>query len=388
MQSKITKRLIDSLKTEARDYYVFDTELTGFAVRVRVTGSMSYIVQYKAGKGRGAPTRRISLGLVGRMTPDEARAKARDELRSPATDNRRAAPGILDQVIDDYLRDHAAKRKGSTNAWVTSIAHRVIKPAFGKMDMNKVTRQDVACLHSSLNETPVAANRALAVLRALYSWAGRHGHVNEGFNPARNIEKFPERPRERYLTHEEFARLGDALRDTSIDPGAVAAIRLLVLTGARLREIINAKWEYADFDRALLNLPDSKTGRKPIYLGATTLEILHNLPRKSVFIVPNQSGQVRGDLKRPRAAITKAAKLDGLRIHDLRHSFASVGAAASLGLPIIGKLLGHSEPATTARYAHLDSDPMHAAVNMIGMTIEAAMRGEDRKVIPLRTGSH
>jgi integrase len=378
MQAKITKRLIDSLKTEAKDYYVFDTETIGFAVRVRATGHMSYILQYKAGHKRGAPTRRINLGTIGTITPDQARNKALAHDRAASAPRHQLT---LAEIADKYLKEHATKRKSAK--WTESILERVLKPALGKMNANKVTRQDVARLHSSLSEKPVAANRALAVLRALYNWAGRHGDIDEGFNPARNIEKFPEQSRERFLTTEEFARLGDALRDTTIDPGAVAAIRLLILTGARLREILECRWEYVDFDRATIFLPDSKTGRKPIYLSDAAIEILRNLPRRSEFILPGGRGAPHADLKRPWAAVTKAARLDGLRIHDLRHSFASVGAAASLGLPIIGKLLGHAQPSTTARYAHLDADPMHAAVNKIGATIEDAMKAGSRKVIPL-----
>jgi hypothetical protein len=142
-------------------------------------------------------------------------------------------------------------------------------------------------------------------------------------------------------------------------------IRLLILTGARLREILHARWEFIDFERGVIFLPDSKTGKKPIYLSAAALAVLSTLPHLegNPHIIPgDRTGQPRVDLKRPWTAVTKAARLEGLRIHDLRHSFASIGAGASLGLPIIGKLLGHSQPSTTARYAHLDADPMRRAV--------------------------
>ena len=169
-------------------------------------------------------------------------------------------------------------------------------------------------------------------------------------------------------------------RRRKLDPHAVAAVRLLVLTGARLREILDAKWEHVDFERGVINLQDSKTGAKPIYLSAAALAILAALPRieHNPYVIPGgKAGAPRSDLKKPWAAVTKAAGLDGLRIHDLRHSFASVGAGASMGLPIIGKLLGHSQPATTARYAHLDADPMRRAVETIGATIGAALKGAD-----------
>jgi integrase len=291
---------------------------------------------------------------------------------------------------------------------------RIVKPAFGSMKPDRVMRRDAARLHSSMSDRPVQANRTLAILGSLYSWAGKSGYVAEGHNPARGLEKFPERPRERFLTNDEFARLADALRQgetiglpytvdetkpnakyaskpdarrTKLDPFAIAALRLLMLTGARLREILHAKWVYVDFQRGVMFLPDSKTGKKPIYLSAAALAILSDLPRieGNPFIIAGaKDGAPRADLKKPWAAVTKAADLEGLRIHDLRHSFASVGAGASMGLPIIGKLLGHSQPATTARYAHLDADPMRRAVETIGATIAGAMAGSQKSAAPIR----
>jgi integrase len=217
----------------------------------------------------------------------------------------------------------------------------------------------------------------------------------------------------RYLTSEELGRLGDALRTAEtaglpwevdetnpkakhlpkaekrrrvLDPFAVAAIRLLILTGARLREILHTRWEQVDFDRGIIHLPDSKTGAKPIYLSAAALAVLSALPRieSNSHVIPGgKDGAPRADLKKPWAAVAKAANLNGVRLHDLRHSFASVGAGASLGLPIIGKLLGHSQAATTHRYSHLDADPLRRAADTIGATISAAMDGRTATVVPI-----
>jgi integrase len=282
------------------------------------------------------------------------------------------------------------------------------------MKAEALTRAQIATLHSKFKDRPFAANRFLAVVSKCFAWGSGRGLLPEGhINPARGIERYKEHARERFLTGEEMARLGDALhegetvglpfevddtkpnakhapkadkRRTKLDPFAVAAIRLLFLTGARLREILDAEWQHADFERGILFLPDSKTGRKPVYLSAATLTVLAGVPRieGNPFVIAGaKDGAPRADLKKPWAAVTRAAGLEGLRIHDLRHSFASVGAGASLGLPIIGKLLGHTQTATTRRYAHLGADPVRRAAETIGATIAAAMGNHAANVTPM-----
>ncbi|HTO78390.1 MAG TPA: site-specific integrase [Methylocystis sp.] len=228
--------------------------------------------------------------------------------------------------------------------------------------------------------------------------------------PALGVDRYPEKGRERFLTSEEPTRLGAALveavsiglpydvdetkpqakhaakRRVKIDPVAAAALRLLILTGARKREILDAQWSQVDLERGVIFLADSKTGKKPIYLSAAAQAVLTSLPRikgNPHIIAGSLDGAPRADLNRPRAAIRKAAGLDGVRLHDLRHSSASFGAGASLGLPIICKLLGHSQAATTHRYAHLDADPMRRAVETIRATISAAMEGKKVEVVQL-----
>jgi integrase len=283
------------------------------------------------------------------------------------------------------------------------------------MPLTQIRRANVSKMHSGARR-PGAANRALTVVSSIWNWAARqHEDLDLPPNTAMGIERNPEEGHERFLSGDELACLGDVLskaetaglpysvddtkaeakhapkpenRVRTLDPFSVAAIRLLLFTGARLREILHAKWDYVDFERGLLNLPTSKTGRKSIFLSAAALEVLANLPRLegNDFIMPGaKDGKPRADLKRPWEAVTQAAGLDGLRLHDLRHSFASVGAGGGLGLPIIGKLLGHATPAMTAKYAHLDNDPMRRAVNQIGATISAAMsRKPGAEVLPIK----
>lgn len=230
--------------------------------------------------------------------------------------------------------------------------------------------------------------------------------------------------RERYLSSDELARLGDALREaetvglpytvdetgkkakhapklenrrTVIPPSATAAIRLLLFTGCRLREVLHLEWAHVDLERGLLRIPDSKTGAKTIVLSAPAMAVLAGLPRMGRHVVPGLSAgaideRPRADLQRPWAAIARRAGLDGVRLHDLRHSFASVGAGASLGLPVLGKLLGHTQARTTSRYAHVDAGPLRRASDIIGGRIAAAMGeapsdGRDGAVLPLRRGA-
>jgi integrase len=187
------------------------------------------------------------------------------------------------------------------------------------------------------------------------------------------------KPKSKHAAKEENRR-------TVADPFAVAAIRLLIFTGARLREILHARWQDVDLERGIIYLQDSKTGKKPLYVSAAAMDVLAKLSQVegNPYVIPgDREGAPRVDLKRPWASITKAAKLDGLRLHDLRHSFASVGAGASMGLPIIGRLLGHSQPQTTARYSHLHADPLRRAADTIGATISAAMGVGSVDLMPL-----
>jgi integrase len=294
-----------------------------------------------------------------------------------------------------------------------------------------VRRADVAKLHAKLSDRPETANRCLSLISSIWNWAARREEVKREDNPAKGIERNRETRRERFLTSNEISRLGDTLRTaetsgipwtvdvdapgakhvpkknrmTVIDRHAAAAIRLLILTGARVSEVLTARWDWIDWERGLLFLPDSKSGKKAIYLPAPALAVLEDLPRVAgnphviaghkarkkngdeVETEKPAEGPPRTDLKKPWAAVAKHAGLEGVRLHDLRHSFASIGAGASLGLPIIGKLLGHTQPATTARYSHLDADPLHRAANLIGGHIAAALDGRRGEVITLRSGS-
>ncbi len=408
-RGRISKRSVDALicPPGLDRELLWDESLAGFGVAAFPSGKKVYVAQYRQ-NGR---SRRANIGAHGRLTPDQARSEAKKLLASVETgadpiQARREARAVRTfvEVAEDFMCQHvAAKRKSRTEASYREVLEKHVYPAVKSRRIVDVGRPDMVALHNSMKATPSVANRALAIVSSIWNWAARCDEVAAASNPCLGIERYPENARERFLTTDELARLGSALtegetigltykidetnpkakhapksdkRRVKLDPFAAGAMRLLILTGARLREILDARWEYVDIERGVIFLADSKTGKKPIYLSAAAQAVLASLPRidgNPYIIAGAKEGAPRADLKKPWAAVQKAAGLEGLRLHDLRHSFASFGAGASLGLPIIGKLLGHSQAATTQRYAHLDADPMRRAVNTIGATISAAM---------------
>jgi len=412
MGQRITKRTVNALKPGEREFTVWDDAVTGFGLRVRPSGAMSYVVVYRAGPGRGAPVRRYTIAAVGKIAPEDARARARAILgsvahgRDPAGQKttERAVPTVA-ELANRFMTEHVEpKRKRGTAQFYRDILDRIVKPSLGTTKADKLSRQQVGKLHSSLANTPFQANRVLAVLGSMYAFAERSNIVPEGANPARRIEKFKESRRERFLTVEELERLGGVIREaetigipwvidesksnakhlpdsekrfTKINKFAAAALRLLLFTGCRLREILNLQWEHVDLERGLLFLPDSKSGRKTVILNASVVAVLNQLEKIGPYVVPGDDpGKPRSDLHRPWRATTRRAGLAGVRLHDLRHTYASFGAGSGLGLPIIGRLLGHTQATTTARYAHLDNDPLRRASETIGGSIAAALEGK------------
>jgi integrase len=407
---RLTKRTIDAIGTSVRPTIYYDDELTGFGLWVSPRGTKSWFVEYRPGpRSRSVPKRRMVLGRANTLTPDQARNAAREALASVALgkdpaalqSSARAMP-TFGEFAERYLTDEAAaklKPRTVINYGIYLRKHAV--PLIGKIKLDNVMLSDVAKMHRQIGkDMPTTANRVVECIGSVYRYAATCGLVERGHNPAAYIEAFREQRRERFLSSQELGRLGDAMREaettgipweidekkptakhvpktvrhTRIDRHATAALRLLIFTGARLREILNLRWDYVDIERGLLLLPDSKTGRKTIVLNAPALSVLADLPRVgSSVIMGNDPDKPRHDLNRPWKLISKRAGLLGVRIHDLRHTYASIGVGAGLGLPVIGKLLGQLQASTTARYAHLDSDPLRHASERIGNQIAAAM---------------
>lgn len=396
---RITKRLVDAVKPAAKDGYLWDDELPGFGVKVTPTGRKVFLIQYRIGGAKGR-TRRVTLGNLGPVTCDEARTRAKELLGmtkqgiDPAAErDRQKADLIFGDVIDQFLREHVAQR---TKAATSREYHRALRlhvpQRLRRLHIGEITRAEIARLHHEMRDLPTQANKVLAILSKLFNWAESNGLRAAGENPCRHIRKYAETKRERFLSPKELASLGTALGSAEENSYAVAAVRLLVLTGARLNEILSLRWDWIDLDRGTIRLPDSKTGAKTLYLNAPALAVLSEIPRQKGnphVIVGEREGAHWVNLQKPWRAIRKTAGLDDVRLHDLRHTFASVAAMGGASLPMIGALLGHSQPQTTNRYAHLASDPMRAASDSIGSRIAAAMGAntDTGKVVPFAKGA-
>jgi integrase len=394
MLTRIIKRTVDAVHPGGADQFLWDAELKGFGLKVTPAGSKIYILQYRKG-GRGSPTKRVTIGRHGAVTPEQARKEAARLLGAVAHGGdpaavraaARAAPTIT-VLAERFLAEHVAtKTKPKTASLYCRLINRVIVPAIGGKRVCDVTRADISRLHHDHRATPYAANLTLAVLSKMFNLAERWGERPDGSNPCRHVEPYAEHKRERMLSAGEFARLADALKGCR-SPYIVAAIKLLIFTGARLSEILTLKWDWVDFGRGEARLPDSKTGAKTLHLPAPALAVLAELPRvegNPHVIVGNVAGARLVNLHKSWVAIRNAAGLHDVRLHDLRHAFASVAASSGMGLPIIGKMLGHTQAATTQRYAHLASDPVKAAVNSVAEKIAAAMHGNGAgEVVSLR----
>jgi integrase len=408
---------VTNAEPKSERYDLFDTKLTGFGVRVTPNGVKTFFVAYRSGDGGRLATKcRLTLGKFGVLTADEARSLADTHLSSlrfnadPVTAKaKRRATITLGELAQRFLTDHVnVKRKPTTAALYADVLNRIVLPEFGKQKVDGVSRADFARLHAALVSTPFQANRMLAVVGSMYGYGDKVGLVPDAFNPTRKIDRYKEEGRDRFLKTEEIMRLGDALhlaetdgipwvthedtpgakhlpihaenRRTKLSPHATAALRLLILTGARLREILNLRWSEVDLENQALFLADSKTGRKTIRLSDAAIAILSDLPRLGDFVIAGEDPKApRSDLKRPWAAVSKAAGLAGVRLHDLRHTYASIAAKEGVTMFALSKLLGHATTDMTQRYAHFGDDPLREATNAVGVVIGQKLGTEQHR---------
>ena len=392
LRAKLTKSKVEGTKPGEAVIKVYDTEVSGLSVRVYPNDRRAYYFRYRVGAGRAAKIREPKIGDHGTITADQARSIAKDwaaQVRrggDPLADRQALTDNpTMSELFDRYLEDFAKRhKKASSLKNDTRMIEKRLRPALGSTAVNDVTRQKIRALHRKLEDTPYEANRTLALLSKVFSFASNDLEwISQADHPVKGIKRFPEKKRKRYLTQIEIARLGEALAradagelDRPVTPYATAMIRLLILTGARHSEILNLRWDEVNFERGCLELSDSKTGEKEVFLPAAALQVLTEIRQvegNPFVIVGRKLGTHMVNIKDSWGALRKEAGLEDVRLHDLRHSFASVGARAGMSLPILGALLGHRETATTARYAHLSDDPRRLAADAIGQEIADAL---------------
>lgn len=414
---KLTKEVIDATLPRENVVILWDNSLKGFGLKVTPTGRKIYICQYRTGGGRRGITKRYTIGQHGSpWTSDTARKKAKQLLGLAANDldpakskqDQRAALNVS-ELCDLYLAEGCTTKKASTIKTDRGRITRHIKPLLGRKLVPDVSRGDVerflkdvaagktkADLKTGTRGRAIvkggrgAATRTVGLLGGIFTFA-----VSRGFradNPVRGVKRFPDQKNERFLSSAELGALGQLLREMEeegANASAIAIIRLLAFTGARKNEIVALEWSEVDFEHSCLRLNDSKTGQKVIPLGPPAIEVLSGIERigPSRYVFPSANGNARFQgVEKVWRKLRARGDFGDLRLHDLRHSYASMGLATGDALPVIGKLLGHADPKTTSRYAHLGDDPLRAAAERISGAVAKAMHGDDAKdtVVPMR----
>ena len=380
----LTKRNVEALPAADRETVYWDRDLTGFGVRVYPTGGKVYVAQARGPDG----PKRVTVGRHAVLGAEQARQRAaliiarvkagEDPVPLPLAAKFAGGPTVAD-LSRRYLEDHVAHRcKPKTARTARSVVNRHIVPTLGKVPLAALERRHIMELHERLCETPAMANMVVETVTHMYALARGWGLAPEDCNPCRSIPMNPKRKRERFLTDAEFTRLGQVLDEVSTkggaSAGAVSTIRLLMLTGCRRNEILTLRWTDVDLDAGEIHLADGKTGARTVHLSSAAVRVLAALPRKpgNPWVIPgHKAGTHMTDIDGAWETVRARAGLDDVRIHDIRHSFASRALALGEGLPIIGRLLGHRRVETTARYAHLARDSIKESAERVAVSIAA-----------------
>lgn len=359
-----------------------DVEVSALRLVVYPSGRKAWRMYYRAPDGR---QRRPVLGDATTIAPDEARRIAREWLVSLAhgddpqanREEHRGASTVAD-LVKRYRSDCLPRKKPTSQRSDEAMLDRFILPKLGSRLVKDLSFEDVAALHKRLGDTPYQANRVLALVSRLVSFAEQLGWREQGRNPARRVKKYPEKARHNPLSEVDLVRLGEALAGMERDgwsAHAVGAIRLLAVTGLRRSEMLSARWTDIDLDRGVLQLSDSKTGPRRVPLGPVAVDLLRGLKRddENVHVFP---GRVPGahlvDLQKPWREARRRAGL-ALRLHDLRHGVASAGLGEGLTLAEVARVLGHASEKTAHRYAELLDDPARAAATRAAAPIARAL---------------
>ena len=369
---RLDQRRVHTLKPRKSAYDVRDRDLKGFGVRILPSGAKRYFIH---SQHNGRRVWKI-VGEARSIGADEARARAKTLLaaiREGDDAQAAATPDIAFETVGaEVFRRYARNWKPSTLRVNRGYYHKQILPWFGGRPIGDIAARDVRRWFASLHETPVAADRSAPVLSVIMRQAEVYGYRPEGTNPCAGIKRYRRQGRERFLSTAEVHRLGEVLARHEADhPKAVAIVRLLLLTGCRKGEILTLKWRF--YREGKLFLPDSKTGPRTVWLSSAARAILDGLSRKAVWVFP--SPITDGCLSAVTVArvwhdVRLEAGLSDVRLHDLRHSYASMALAQGETVLTIGRLLGHRDPATTLKYIHLADSMVRQAVDTVGAALE------------------
>ena len=378
----ISRRTVEALSVD-RDTVFRDRSLTGFGVRVYPSGGKVYIVQIRGPEG----AKRVTVGRHGVITADRARSRAAliiarikaGEDPVPAPMAAKPAGPTVAEIAARYLEKHVDVHcKPKTAKTVRRVLARHIVPEFGKLALVEVEPDRIVDLHHRLRATPAMANLAVETLSQLFNKAEEWELAPAGANPCGSVRKYPRRRRERFLSGGEFDRLGQVLAEVEgegrVSASSVAAIRLLMLTGCRRNEILSLRWEDVDLEARELRLRDTKTGPRRVPMSPAAAGLLGGLARApgNPWVLPGRKpGSHLREIDGCWRIVRSRAQLRDVRIHDLRHSFASRALALGESLPMIARLLGHRKVETTARYAHLERETVRASAARIATSIGA-----------------
>jgi integrase len=391
VRKHITKSVVDGMKPEE---IIWDIKLIGFGVRFQ---RRDKVFVYKCRIGNRQ--RWFAIGKYGQpWTVAEAENRVKviqgdiaKDLDPAAIRDERVSNPTLRQAGAIFLETVVSKRRKGTQILYNDFLNRLIYPKLGDVKVAQIKFSDIVILHYGLRKTPITANRVIASLSALFSWCEKCGLRPRHSNPVQGVERFPEKSKERFLSSRELGRLGIALtraeRNNTESIFVLAAIRLLIFTGCRRNEILELQWKHIIFESAMLLLPETKTGARPVYLSEPALSVLAGLPKvskNSFVIVGDKEGQHLVNLRKPWLRICKVARFRDVRIHDLRHSFASVVVNGGASLPIIGKLLGHAKSSTTEKYSNFAADPVRAVNEAMGSQIAAMLSGHKGNVVEFK----
>lgn len=393
---KLTKTTVDKLAPDAEDYVIWDAALPGFGIRVKPSNVKSYVVQYRNRK-TGA-SRRKTIGQHGPLltfhkAKEQARIILADALKGndPVADDRaiREAATVR-HLAADYLEQHAVPKKRPRSVDNDrSMINRIILPRLGSKKVAAVQSRDIHLLHVAMKNTPYQANRVLALLSKMLSLAVKWGWRSD--NPVRGIERFQEKRRERWLSDDELRRLL-AVLTIHQNQRAANAVRFQLLTGARLGEVLKACWSDIDLERGVWTKPSHHTKQKRtehVPLSGPALALLtemksKNKPKAEYLFPGDATGRPLQDIKKFWRAVIAEAGISEYRLHDNRHTHASHLVSSGLSLEIVGRLLGHTNPTTTKRYAHIADSPLRAATERFGAKLNALNTGRKAEVLPLK----